>query len=197
MKSYEIDVPRCRRGFRPHSCSALLPILAVLLLAGCANLDHPDLSSQQTPTAELVGVAEIDPAMRERIAHALVRDADEQQHLCDTLKQRPDSTDAAIPLARALLARKCPGEAIEVLDTVLLASPGDLRALNAKAVVLDHQGRHQEAQALYRKALANEPANPMLRNNLTLSLALEGKTETENASSQPQADVRQALARSK
>ncbi|WP_244481733.1 tetratricopeptide repeat protein [Bradyrhizobium pachyrhizi] len=137
MKSYEIDVLRCRRSFRPHSCSALLPILAVLLLAGCANLDHPGLSSQQMPTAELVGVAEIDPAMRERIAHALVRDADEQ-HLCDALKQRPDNADAAIPVARALLARKCPGEAIEVLDTVLLASPGDLRALNAKAVVLDH-----------------------------------------------------------
>ncbi|MCP3413513.1 tetratricopeptide repeat protein [Bradyrhizobium brasilense] len=196
MKSYEIDVLRCRRSFRPHSCSALLPILAVLLLAGCANLDHPGLSSQQTPTAELVGVAEIDPAMRERIAHALVRDAD-AQHLCDALKQRPGNTDAAIPLARALLARKCPGEAIEVLDSVLLASPGDLRALNARAVVLDHQGRHQEAQALYRQALAAEPANPMLRNNLTLSLALDGKTEPENAKPQSQWDGRQALARSR
>ncbi|SDE70518.1 Tetratricopeptide repeat-containing protein [Bradyrhizobium brasilense] len=196
MKSYEIDILRCRRSFRPRASSAFLPVLAVLLLAGCANLDHPGLSSQQTPTAELVGVAEINPAMRERIAHALVRDAGEQ-HLCDALKQRPDNADAAIPLARELLARKCPSEAIEVLDTVLLASPGDLRALNAKAVVLDHQSRHQEARALYRQALAADPANPMLRNNLALSLALDGKTEPESVSPQSQTDGRQALARSR
>ncbi|MCP1838974.1 tetratricopeptide (TPR) repeat protein [Bradyrhizobium sp. USDA 4524] len=196
MKSYEIDILRCRRSFRPHASSAFLPVLAVLLLAGCANLDHPGLSSQQTPTAELVGVAKINPAMRERIAHALVRDAGER-HLCDALKQRPDNADAAIPLTRELLARKCPGEAIEVLDTVLLASPGDLRALNAKAVVLDHQSRHQEAQALYRQALAADPANPMLRNNLALSLALDSKTEPESVSPQSQTDGRQALARSR
>ncbi|WP_244547283.1 tetratricopeptide repeat protein [Bradyrhizobium sp. Gha] len=127
--------------------------------------------------------------MRERIAHALGRDADENA-LRDALKQQPDNVDAAIPLARALLARKCPNDAIEVLDGILLAAPGDLRALNAKAVVLDHEGRHQEAQELYRQALAAEPANPMLRNNLKLSLAFEGKTETHGANPAPQQDGR-------
>ncbi|WP_375785030.1 tetratricopeptide repeat protein [Bradyrhizobium sp. Pha-3] len=134
--------------------------------------------------------------MRERISHALGRDSDEQT-LRDTLKQQPDNVDAAIPLARALLARKSPDEALDVLDTVLLAVPSDLRALNAKGVVLDHQGRHHEAQALYRQALQTEPANLMLRNNLKLSLALDGKPATANASLQPQTDGGHALDRSR
>ncbi|WP_229176853.1 tetratricopeptide repeat protein [Bradyrhizobium ivorense] len=134
--------------------------------------------------------------MRERVSRALGRDPDEET-LRDALKQQPDNVDAAIPLARSLLARKCPDEALEVLDTVLSAAPGDLRALNAKGVVLDHEGRHQEAQALYREALATQPANPMLRNNLKLSLALEGKAEPATASSQPQTNGQHALARSK
>ncbi|WOH64336.1 tetratricopeptide repeat protein [Bradyrhizobium sp. BWA-3-5] len=133
--------------------------------------------------------------MREPISHALSQDADEEP-LRDALKRQPDNVDAAIPLARALLARKSPGEALEVLDTVLLAAPGNLRALNAKGVVLDHEGRHHEAQAMYRQALATEPANPMLLNNLRLSLAV-GKTELGNASPQTQTDGRHALVRSK
>ncbi|WP_245508464.1 tetratricopeptide repeat protein [Bradyrhizobium zhanjiangense] len=134
--------------------------------------------------------------MRERISHALGTDPDEGA-LRDALKQQPNNIDAAIPLARALLVRNCPNDALEVLDGVLLAAPGDLRALNAKAVVLDHEGRHQEAQELYRQALAADPANPMLRNNFKLSLALEGKTEAGNANPAPQADGRHALARSR
>ncbi|WP_244607815.1 MULTISPECIES: tetratricopeptide repeat protein [Bradyrhizobium] len=132
--------------------------------------------------------------MRERIAHALGQDADEKA-LRDALKQRPDNVDAAIPLARALLARKCPNDALDVLDGILLAAPGDLRALNAKAVVLDHEGRHREAQELYRQALAVEPANPMLRNNFKLSLALEGKIGGANPA--PQADGRHFAALSR
>nr|WP_245164080.1 MULTISPECIES: tetratricopeptide repeat protein [Bradyrhizobium] len=112
----------------------------------------------------------------------------------DTLKQQPNNVDAAISLARVLLARKSPDQALEVLDNVLLAAPGDLRTLNAKGVVLDQKGRHQEAQGLYRKALEREPSNAMLHNNLKLSLALESKTETEDAGSQPRMD--DALARS-
>ncbi|WP_311974236.1 hypothetical protein [Bradyrhizobium glycinis] len=134
--------------------------------------------------------------MRERISHALGRDPDDDA-LRDALKQRPNNIDDAIPLARALLARNCPNDALEVLEGVLMAAPGDLRALNAKAVVLDHEGRHREAQEIYRQALAADPANPMLRNNFKLSLALEGKTEARGADPTSQTDRRHALARSK
>lgn len=175
---------------------ALLAMLASVLLAGCAAGDKHSLSPQQTSTSDLAHSEEIDPAVRERISHALGRDPDEGA-LRDALKQQPNNIDAAIPLARALLAANRPNDALEVLDGVLLAAPGDLRALNAKAVVLDHEGRHQEAQELYRQALAAEPANPMLRNNFGLSLALERKTEAGDASPAPQTGGRNALARSR
>ncbi|WP_456701466.1 MULTISPECIES: tetratricopeptide repeat protein [unclassified Bradyrhizobium] len=171
-------------------------MIAIVLLAGCAGSHKSGLSHQPASTAELLGAKELDPAMRERIAHALGRDADEKA-LRDALKQQPDNVDAAIPLARALMARKCPNDALEVLDGILSAAPGDLRALNAKAVVLDHEGQHREAQELYRQALAAEPANLMLRNNLNLSLALEGKTETSGANPAPQEDGRHFAALSR
>ncbi|UQR65018.1 tetratricopeptide repeat protein [Bradyrhizobium sp. C-145] len=170
-------------------------MLAVVLLAGCASPDRHGLSPQPS-TSDLADAKEVDPAKRERISQALGRDADEAA-LRDALKEQPNNIDAAIALARALLKRRSPNDALEVLDTVLLAAPGDLRALNAKAVVLDYEGRHREAQELYNQALAAEPANPMLRNNLKLSLALEGKTQTENANPAPVADGRNALVRSR
>ncbi|MGV7213418.1 tetratricopeptide repeat protein [Bradyrhizobium sp. UFLA05-112] len=106
----------------------------------------------------------------------------------DALKKQPDNVNAAIPLARALLARNCPDQALEVLDKVLLAAPGDLRILNAKGVVLDSEGHHQEAQALYRQALAMAPDSPMLTNNLKLSLALDEKGKAGRTNLQPLSD---------
>ncbi|KYK43874.1 hypothetical protein A1D31_37740 [Bradyrhizobium liaoningense] len=182
----------CSSG--PGQSPALLAILAIVLLAGCASQDRHSLSPQQPSTSDLPDVKEVDPAVRERISQALGRDVDEAT-LRDALKKQPSNIDAAIALARSLLKRRCPTEALEVLDAVLLAAPGDLRTLNAKAVVLDYEGRHREAQALYTQALAAEPANPMLRNNLTLSLDLEGKTQTESASPAPVAHGRNAFVR--
>ncbi|MCA1398109.1 tetratricopeptide (TPR) repeat protein [Bradyrhizobium japonicum] len=190
MNSYEISLWRRACFLRSALCSSSL---AIVLLAGCANPDRSALSSRQTPSSDLADAKAIDPGVRERIPYSLGRDADEQT-LRDTLKQQPNNVDAAISLARVLLARKSPDQALEVLDNVLLAAPGDLRTLNAKGVVLDQKGRHQEAQGLYRKALEREPSNAMLHNNLKLSLALESKTETEDAGSQPRMD--DALARS-
>ncbi|MEY9591077.1 Flp pilus assembly protein TadD [Bradyrhizobium yuanmingense] len=191
MNSCRINALRRWHNFRRHSWSAFLPMLAIVLLAGCVNSHRSGLSQQPISTAELVGAKEVDPALRERISQALGHDADEKA-LRDALKQRPDNVDAAIPLARALLMRESPEEALEVLDNILLAAPGDLRALNAKGVVLDHEGRHHEAQTLYRQALAIDPKNPMLSNNLKLSLALEGTTQNGNPDQQLQADGRHA-----
>ncbi|WP_246667661.1 tetratricopeptide repeat protein [Bradyrhizobium macuxiense] len=134
--------------------------------------------------------------MRERIVHALGRDVDEET-LRVALKQQPGNVDAAVALARALLARKRSDEALELLNDVLLAVPGDLRALNAKGVVLDNEGRHHEAQALYRQALAMDPGNSMVRHNLSLSLALDGSAGPGSTSPEPVSDLSHALVRSR
>ncbi|WP_244485018.1 tetratricopeptide repeat protein [Bradyrhizobium tropiciagri] len=163
-----------------------------MMLTGCASLS--DLREQWS-TSDLADAKEFDPAMRERISRALI-DADEQ-NLRAALDQRPDNVNAAISLARALLARNSSDEALQVLNEVLLAAPGDLRALNAKGVVLDQQGRHEEAQVLYRQGLAIEPTNSMLRNNLKLSAALEGKTGSQNSNQELQTGDQYTLARSR
>ncbi|MBB4189013.1 Flp pilus assembly protein TadD [Sinorhizobium terangae] len=150
--------------------SVLFAAVAILPLVGCAS-GGPVLSVRETPPPELLGAKQIDPAMRERILRAVDQDANERV-LRDNLKQHPDNIDAAIGLTKVLLAQKRPDEALDVLDRLLLGAPGSLRALNAKAVVLDVQGRHDAAQALYRQALKIEPENEMLRHNLRLSLSL-------------------------
>ncbi|MGY4356351.1 Flp pilus assembly protein TadD [Bradyrhizobium sp. i1.3.1] len=182
--------------FGPGSCSRLLAVLAILLVGGCASLDQSGLRVGEAPRPELLANKDVDPAVRERIAHTLLRDADEDT-LRAALTQQPGNVDAAIPLVRALLTQKHPDEALQLLDSVLLAAPGDLRALNAKGAVLDSEGRHREAQALYQRALATEPDNEMLRKNLNLSLALDGKAESGNASLQAPSDVAHALMHSK
>ncbi|WP_354123580.1 tetratricopeptide repeat protein [Bradyrhizobium sp. LA6.10] len=171
-------------------------MLAILLVGGCASLDQSGLRVGEAPRPELLANKDVDPAVRERIAHTLLRDADEDT-LRAALTQQPGNVDAAIPLVRALLTQKHPDEALQLLDSVLLAAPGDLRALNAKGAVLDSEGRHREAQALYQRALATEPDNEMLRKNLNLSLALDGKAESGNASLQAPSDVAHALIHSK
>ncbi len=182
MSSRKKTVTSPSGSFRP--ASALLAVLAILPLGGCASWDKP-VPSVETPLApELLGAKDIDPAMRERIARAIGLEIDEGA-LRDALQRESGNVDAAIGLTRALLARKRPHEALEVLDKLLVAVPGDVRALNAKGVILDTEGRHDEAQALYRQALGAAPRNQMLRNNLNLSLALDGRADTANAILQP------------
>lgn len=179
MNSYKLNAWRTLRNR-----SARLTMLPLLLLGSCASWQKPRYSTQHMATPELLGTRDIDAGARERFACAARGDVDEEV-LRGALKKQPDDVNAAIPLARALLARKCPDQAIEVLDKVLLAAPGDLRILNAKGVVLDNEGRHDEAQALYRQALATAPDNPMLTNNLKLSLALDEKGKAGSTSLHP------------
>ncbi|WP_353642696.1 tetratricopeptide repeat protein [Mesorhizobium sp. WSM2239] len=155
--------------------SLLYAVLAILLLGGCAT-DKAALSVKETSSPELLNANQIDPAMRERILRAVGQDAQERA-LRDELKQHPDNVDAAIGLTNALVAQKRAHEALQVVDSVLVAAPGNLRALNAKGVILDIEGRHDAAQVLYRQALETEPGNEMVRHNFDLSRAFAGKSE--------------------
>jgi Flp pilus assembly protein TadD len=67
-----------------------------------------------------------------------------------------------------------PALAITEYDAVLVARPDDMRALVNKGVALDLLGRHDDAQALYRKALVLAPGDAAIQNDLALSLLLAG-----------------------
>ncbi|MGX5831854.1 tetratricopeptide repeat protein [Mesorhizobium sp. 43Arga] len=173
MNSHENTVNAPLLSFRLNS--ALLAALAILPLSGCASWNKPALSVKETAPPALLGADHIDPAMRERILRAVGQDS--QERALRDLKQHPDNVDAAIRLTKLLLAQKRQQEALQVLDGVLVADPDNLRALNAKGAVLDIQGRHAAAQALYRQALKTDPGNQMLQHNLGLSLASGRKPE--------------------
>ncbi|PDT80396.1 tetratricopeptide repeat protein [Sinorhizobium sp. BJ1] len=174
MNSHENTVAAPLLSFR--LTLVLFAVFAILPLGGCASWDKPVLSVKETSTPQLLGANQIDAAMRQRILRAVGQDAEERASR-DDLKRHPRNVDAAIRLTKALVAQKRPHEALPALDNVLVAAPGNLRALNAKAVILDIEGRHDAAQELYRKALETDPDNEMLHHNLNLSLAYAGKSE--------------------
>jgi len=68
-----------------------------------------------------------------------------------------------------------PSSALLELDAVLAAQPGDMRAVLNKAIALDLLHRHQEAQPLYLKALAESPDDPVVKNDYAMSLMLQGR----------------------
>jgi len=70
-----------------------------------------------------------------------------------------------------------PAQAQATFSEVLAMRPDDLRALVNKGVALDLDRRHGEAQALYRRALELSPRDPVISNDLALSLMLSGHVE--------------------
>lgn len=67
-----------------------------------------------------------------------------------------------------------PARAIAEFDLVLATRSTDIRAVVNKAIALDLLGRHSDAQALYRQALSLSPDDPVVINNLALSMLLAG-----------------------
>jgi Flp pilus assembly protein TadD len=118
-------------------------------------------------------------ALQFRCADALARNgkvAQARQMLTDRLRSNPHQPDLIRALALIDLVAGQPAEAIVGLDKVLATNPGDVRALVDKGVALDLQRQHAAAQAIYRQVLATAPDDAATRNNLAVSLMMEGRT---------------------
>jgi Flp pilus assembly protein TadD len=84
-------------------------------------------------------------------------------------------------------------EAIPVLERAEASADADWRIYSALGSAYDQQGLYQKARAQYDKALAADPQNLSVMNNIGMSYALEGNLK------QAEATLRQAdsLPRSK
>jgi Flp pilus assembly protein TadD len=82
--------------------------------------------------------------------------------------------DALRGLARAYLMSGKPALAGQPLATAFQDNPDDPKLLELIGVADDFVGRHEEAQARYRRGLELAPADPALSLDLALSLALNG-----------------------
>jgi Flp pilus assembly protein TadD len=85
--------------------------------------------------------------------------------------------DALVGLGRLALRDGRPVAAERQFAEALAREPGNVTALNGRAVALDLGGNHVEAQRLYDQALTIDPANRAVLTNRALSLALSGQPD--------------------
>jgi Flp pilus assembly protein TadD len=113
-----------------------------------------------------------------RCADALARNgkvSQARQILTEKLRSNPNQPDLVRALAMIDLIAGQPTQAIAGLDQILASNPGDVRALVDKGVALDLQRQHAAARAIYRQVLATTPDDAATRNNLAVSLMMEGR----------------------
>lgn len=82
--------------------------------------------------------------------------------------------EGLLGLGRVALAKGDAASAIGYFAKALESDPDEGRASNGLAVAYDYSSRHEEAQEIYNKILARNPADHAVANNLALSQALSG-----------------------
>jgi Flp pilus assembly protein TadD len=177
-----------------------LSVCTCCALSACAAIDaqrKPELSTdarlQVAAAADASGNSELALSMymtaaasapdnidlQVRCADALARQGkiDEARRLLgERLRARPGQPDLTRALALIDLVAGRPAQAIAGLDRVLAGNPGDMRALVDKGVALDLLGQHAAAQAIYQQVLATSPNDAAAKNDLALSMMLEGRS---------------------
>ncbi len=119
-----------------------------------------------------------DPATRVALGDVLVEAGlvdDAMSVYGEVDPKSPDAPEALLGMASAELRLDDPAKALDYAERSLAAAPGEERALVARGVALDSLGRHVEAQASYRTALAQAPHSVAARTDLALSLAISGQ----------------------
>jgi Flp pilus assembly protein TadD len=139
-----------------------------------------DLASAINLYRGITAIKPADPALMVELGDTLV-EAGAIDDAIDTYSQIPETSDsklgALLGLERSYFALAEPDKALEYADKALARMPNDEKALIGRGVALDKLNRHEEAQASYRAVIASTPHNLAARNDLALSLALDGKFE--------------------
>lgn len=91
------------------------------------------------------------------------------------LQISPNLTDPKLALARVDIRERNFDQAVQRYQAILADRPGDIIALSGLGVAYDLSGQFGLAQETYRKGLAKHSNDEILRTNLGLSLALNGK----------------------
>lgn len=163
------------RGSQEISVSAEAQVrLAERLMAG------GDAASAANLYKRAVALEPDNPQLFTLLGKALLaagRPAEAEGAFRAALDLEPASAEAARGMAAPLLAQGRAEEALALLDADAAAQDTglDTRMVLLRGTALDLLARNDEAQALYRSAIAAAPRDISLRTNLALSLALEGE----------------------
>ena len=136
------------------------------LAAGICNRAHEINPTDPAPLIELARVLE---------ELEMTESAVEAYHAA--LLLNPEQTDALYGLGKIYIDQQRYDMAMEPLEVAAQQPTDDPRIYNALGVIMDQQGQHADAQAYYRQGLEHSPRNVSLRNNLGLSMVLDGQSE--------------------
>lgn len=136
------------------------------LAAGICNRAHEINPTDPAPLVELA-----------RIMEKLGRPASAEEAYRAALLLDPQQTDALYGLGKIYIDQQRYDLAMGPLEAAAQGQSGDPRIYNALGVIMDQQGQHADAQAYYKQGLAHSPRNVSLRNNLGLSMVLDGQPE--------------------
>jgi Flp pilus assembly protein TadD len=173
-------------------------LLLMFFLVSCSG-DRDALFSRRPPGLDVAGVALANGAPETalhiaqtrlvtdpRDVAALVMAANAQAALgqrdqamrcfAHALAIAPGNIEATLGLGRLTLATD-PAAAAELFAGVTTRDPGNVAGLIDLGIAADLLGKHHEAQAAYRRALAIEPDRLAANVNLGLSLALSGDAQ--------------------
>jgi tetratricopeptide (TPR) repeat protein len=143
---------------------------------------------------------ELDPQRDEArlsLARLLIRDNPEEAraHLEQVIARQPDNPDVLLALAQAYRAVGEPERARPLLETLLARDPENSKGL-AELGALTLSGNAEEAEALFRRAVAADPGNADAHYQLYLCLAQQPGREAEAAAElETQKRVQAALTR--
>ncbi|WP_376091712.1 tetratricopeptide repeat protein [Roseomonas sp. CCTCC AB2023176] len=188
-------------ALRRTALAAALPVLATCALAACGGTSSDRqtsramvrLGDRMLESGELDSAAGFyrgagerdptDPEPRLRLATILARQGDQDgatRGYLEVVAADPSNAEARVAAAAGLLRRGTPAAAQLAEETLApVAGPGSrsARALRLRGVALDLLGRQGDAAEAYRRGIALAPADPDLRANLALSLAVAGQAD--------------------
>ncbi|MCS6931989.1 MAG: tetratricopeptide repeat protein [Acetobacteraceae bacterium] len=173
-----------RSEVRDADANARLRIAQVAEQSG-----RPDLALNLLASA--AEAAPNDPLVQERYANALSRAGrypEAEVVPQAALRIAPTNPEVHVAMGRLRVREDRLQEALSHFERAAALSPRLVAALDGQGVVLDHLGRHEEAHRAYRAALDIAGDDPVVANNLALSLLLTGRAEEAVALLQPLAN---------
>lgn len=179
----------------------------MLILGGCAGTPEPawvhyatamrmgDHAMSEANTGLAIALyeraVELDrerPEARIALASAFEASGDYEQALKqydEVLRVWPAHVEALRGTGLVFLALDEPEVAAQYLQRAVNEDPVDFASQIGLGLSLDYQARHDEAQGVYRQALALRPSSSGGRINLAISLALSGQFDAALAALQP------------
>jgi Flp pilus assembly protein TadD len=106
----------------------------------------------------------------------------QQLNVLQTLStQNPSNTKLQSLYGKKLIAAGHAVDSVPVLEAVIASGEGDWRTYSALGSAYDQQGQYAQARESYQKALAMQPNEISVLNNLGMSFALEGNLKQGEA----------------